>query len=313
MSAPTSKFVRIHTSTLIADLPLQFDVFLKLGDKHIHYLRQSESVEMDRLKRLRTKKVKHLFIPTEMEAEYQKFLDRGLDLLKKKKDIPVELKSQMLIGQSKAASQGMFDDPTKKENFTRAQDVVGVQVEHLIKNPAALEQMLKLENFDKTVYQHCVNVSTIAVGLAHFLGAPENVCQVVGTGALMHDMGKAKLGLDKLLPGAKLTPDQEEKMRQHPRAGCEDLQDKKYISKDVLDIILLHEERIDGKGYPAGVKKLDQIFQVVGLANMFDRMVTYESKTPREAYEAIAKMDPPPYDKDLIAGLKDVLVTNKML
>ena len=306
------KFVRIRIATLIPNAPLGFDLFLKLSSKHIHYLNKNDSIERERLKHLKAKKVNHLFIPSEAEPAYLEFLSRGLNELKSSKSLSSEDKSQVLVGQGKSATEAVFAEPEKKENYARAQDVVGAQVEHLMKSPQAMEQMLRLENYDKSIYQHSVNVSTIAVGLAHFLGAPKEICQAVGTGALMHDIGKTKLGLENVSPSEKLDGETEAKMRTHPRVGCEVLQGKKYISKDIMDIILLHEERIDGKGYPGGVKKLDQIFQVVGLANMYDKLVTYDGLSPKDAYERIAKIDPPPYDKDLIKGLKDVLVANKL-
>jgi putative nucleotidyltransferase with HDIG domain len=306
-----SSYVRIHTSTLVPDQELGFDVFLKLAGKHIRYSRKDDSIDSEQLKKLKSKKVKYLFIPESEEPAYQSFLSRGLEMLKTK-NLPSDAKSELIVGQGKAATEAVFADPEKKENFTRAEEVVSLQVSHLMKSPEALEQMIKVNSFDKTIYQHSVNVSTIAVGLAHFLGAPEEVCQVVGTGGLLHDIGKTKLGLDQVSGSDKLSKEDTEKMRTHPRVGCEVLQGKKYISKDVLDIILLHEERLDGKGYPAGVKKLDQIFQVVGLANLYDKMVTFDGMTPKAAYERISGMSPAPYDPDLIVGLDDVLKKNKI-
>ena len=305
------KFIKIHTATLIPNRDLGFDVYIKLPHKELKYLRAQDSVGEDDLAKLKEKKVHDLYIPEEMLELYKKYLEEGLALLKSG-NLNVLEKSKLLIGQSKAATEEMFRNPEKKENYTRTQEVVGAQVDHLIKNPEAMEQVLKLESFDKSIYQHSVNVSTIAVGLAHFLGATEEICQVVGTGARLHDIGKTQLDIEEQDSSKKLTKAQEEKMREHPREGCAILGGKKYISKDVLDIILLHEERIDGKGYPAGIRKMDQIFQVVGLANFYDKMVSREGKSPKEAYEALVKFDVKPYAEDLIIGLKDVLEKNKI-
>ncbi len=304
-------FVRIHTATLFPDTVLGFDVYLKLADKHILYVRKDDSIDASRLKNLKERKVTRLYIPQAEEPQYKIFLEKGLQALKDN-SVPAPQKSQLLVGQSKAAAEAVFQNPEAKENYTRAQEIVALQVEHLKKNQAALSEMLENDSADNSIYQHSVNVSTIAVGLAHYLGAPDNVCEVVGTGGLLHDIGKTKLGLDHLDPAIKLTKEQAEALRSHPRAGCEVLLEKKYISKDVLDIILLHEERLDGRGYPAGVKKLDQIFQVVGLANLYDKMVTIEGMSPQDAYDRISKMEPPPYQRDLITGLEDVLKKNKI-
>lgn len=290
--------IAIRTATLRANIMLGFDVYLLISGKHLLYVKRDDNIEEQRLTKLNEKNVRQVFIDEKDKVSYEEFLKASSKKALSDLSMPLKDRAMILGGQSKAAVEEMFVSPEKKENYTATQQAAANQVALLLKHPEALEQLLKIASQDKTVYQHSVNVSAIAVGLAAALGAPVNVCNAVAIGGLLHDIGRK---------GAPLERDE-----QHPRVGAQALVGKRYVSPDVLDIIVLHEERLDGQGYPSGVKKIDQIFQVVGLANLYDRMVTFEGKNPKEAYEIILKMSPAPYDDQLIEGLKDVLVANRV-
>lgn len=294
--------IPIRTATLRPNVMLGFDIYLRISGKHLLYIKRVDNIEIDRLDNLHKKLVRQVFIEDKDMAAYLEFLSVSANAALKEKSLTAAQRAQIIGGQSKAAVEDMHENPELKDNFTRTQQAAANQVAMLLHNPEALEQMIKIAAYDKTVYQHSVNVATIAIGLAAALGAPVETCQMLGVGGLLHDLGR---GPD---PATK----NPEAYQQHPRNGAGLLHGKKYVSQDVLDIILLHEERIDGKGFPGGVKKLDQIFQVVAIANMYDRHVTLEGKNPREAYEMISAIKPAPYEKELITGLKDVLVANKI-
>lgn len=305
-------YCKIRLGTLRVDQGMGFDVFLKLGSKYLLYAKGSDGLELHRMKHLKLKNVTHLFIREEDQNAYKSYVEASLEKLKNS-EMSVDTKSELLVGEGVAAAEAVYENPEQKSDYVHAQDVMSIQVAHLLKNPDALEQMLRVESADKSLYRHCVNVATISIGLSSFLGASEQICMTVGMGGLMHDIGDKRRGTDLQMIEADMNDQQKESYHDHTREGASLLSNKKYISRDVLDIILLHHERIDGKGFPAGTKKLDQIFQVVGLANMYDRMVTFEGKQPEEAYEILRKMNPAPYQGELILGLKDVLKANKML
>ncbi|MEW6057990.1 MAG: HD domain-containing phosphohydrolase [Bdellovibrionota bacterium] len=310
-------FVQVSTATLRPHITLGFDVYLLISGKHLLYVNRNDNIEPERLERLKAKNVRTLYVESKDFEAYERFLKKSATLALNDASMPNQVKAAIITGQSKAAVESMFTDPEKKENYLATQAAAANQVALLQKQPEAIADMLKVASFDKTTYQHSVNVATIAIGIATALEAPEKVREVIGTGALLHDLGRTAVSGQSdpnapPKPVDQMTPEEHEHYLQHPRAGAGRLLDKKHISRDVLDIILLHEERLDGRGFPSGVKKLDQIFQVVGLANLYDRYVTFEGKTPKEAYLAISEMKPLPYEEDLVAALKDVLEGQKI-
>lgn len=297
----------IKTASLRPDVPLGFDVYLLISDRHLLYVKRSDGIERERLERLRSKNVRDVFIDDSDRVAYEQFLADGAARALDDESMPLASRSALLAGQSKSAVEQIFDDPTPRENYERIRQAAANHMALLLKHPDALEHTVALARLDKTVYQHSVNVAAISIGLAASVGAPAETCNALGIGGLLHDIGKS------IAPSESPVPLDRPGLEQHPRQGAGMLLGKKYVSRDVLDIILLHEERLDGKGYPAGVRKLDQVFQVVGLANLYDRRVTLEGVDPRAVYDEISKSKPLLYDQRLIEALKDVLVANNLL
>jgi putative nucleotidyltransferase with HDIG domain len=302
----------VSTATLRADVVLGFDLYLKISGKNLLYVRRNDNLEQTQQEKLHQKNVREVFIAENDRLAYEEFLRGSLKLALSPDNImALEDRANIVSGQAKAAVEGMFANPESRENYKAAEQAAAGQVSFLKKFPEALALILERAKSDQSVYQHSVNVASIALGIAHWLEAPEEACDIMALAGLLHDIGKREnpqMGAehDDGRPG-------DSEYLQHARAGASFLVGKPYVSKDVLDIILFHEERIDGKGYPSGVKKLDQIFQVVGLANFYDRLVTIRGWTPEKAFDYIEGMRPHPYEPDLIDGLKEVLVKNKIL
>jgi putative nucleotidyltransferase with HDIG domain len=286
---------------LIPNVTLGFDVYLQIADKKLLYIKRDDTIEDSRIKKLVDKNVVEVFVTEKDYPIYLGYLDSKFKNTLRDDKTPVEQKVVLVTAQSKEVVSRMFEEPSK-ENYKRTEKAAIDQVELLLKTPQSLEALLMMSRHDHSLYQHSVNVATISIGLGLQLKAPDKVCEHLGIGALLHDIGRMHDG--------KIVAPGNAEYSQHPRLGAGMLQGKNFIPKDVLDIILMHEERLDGKGFPAGVKKLDQIFQVVGLANLMDKMVLFEKKKPDDVIKELLKMDPPPYHPDLIKGLQDVLVAN---
>lgn len=293
-------------------MTLGFDVYIHISEKNILYIHRDDCIEDEQLSRLHKKNVSKLFISKEDFPAYEKFVALSVNSALNDPNVSKTERAQIINGQSKGSVEDFFEKPESPEAFKHTQAAAGFQVALLLKKPEMLEDMLKIAQNDKTTYQHSVNVASIAIGLAALLKAPVETCEMVGLGGLLHDVGLQDT--PELLHHnmGNIGPEQREAYQQHPRVGAGKLSAKKHISKDILDIILMHEERLDGQGFPSGVKKVDQIFQLVGLANFYDRQVTFLGQTPQEAYTYIQSLRPAPYDERLIKGLKDVLVANRI-
>lgn len=141
---------------------------------------------------------------------------------------------------------------------TVSQDAVLPLVEEISasvwRNPAALISVARLKTHDDYSYLHSVAVSALMLALARQLKLDERLVRMAGVGGLMHDLGKAFMPLEILNKPGRLTDEEFAVMKSHPAAGAQALQEGGCES-DIVDIALHHHERMDGRGYPDGLRE----------------------------------------------------------
>jgi putative nucleotidyltransferase with HDIG domain len=134
-----------------------------------------------------------------------------------------------------------------------------------------------LDSRDPYTYDHSENVSKYAVQIAERMNLSKDVCKNIRTGGLLHDIGKIGIPESILTKPGKLTDVEYNIIKTHPTIGYEMLKHvDSYKKNGVLDIVLYHHERYDGKGYPAGLKGSDIPLpaRIVAVADTFDAMIS---------------------------------------
>jgi response regulator RpfG family c-di-GMP phosphodiesterase len=128
---------------------------------------------------------------------------------------------------------------------------------------------------DNETHGHSYRVVEYAVVVAERMGVTEPELTWIRRGAILHDVGKIGVPDAILRKPGKLTPQEWEEMRRHPEMGYEMLKHIPFL-EPALDIVLYHQERYDGAGYPNGLGGDDiplgaRIFAVV---DTFDAMTS---------------------------------------
>lgn len=144
---------------------------------------------------------------------------------------------------------------------------------------ARLETLARLalaaEYRDDHSHEHTERVARTAALLAERLGLPQVEVQRLRQAAPLHDIGKLAVSDAILLKPGRLTTDELEQVRRHPRAGAAILSGSSY---DVLrlaeEIALTHHEWWDGSGYPAGLRgdAIPLSGRLVAVADVFDAL-----------------------------------------
>jgi HD-GYP domain-containing protein (c-di-GMP phosphodiesterase class II) len=122
--------------------------------------------------------------------------------------------------------------------------------ESIDRHPDAFRSLTRLKTADEYTYIHSVAVCALMVSLGRELGLSEAQCREAGLAGMLHDLGKAVMPQDVLNKPGKLTPEEFDIIKTHPRRGWELLQDAKNLPDGVYDVCLHHHERMDGTGYP---------------------------------------------------------------
>ncbi len=130
-----------------------------------------------------------------------------------------------------------------------------------------------------------VNTAIMSLMVGKTLGLSKSNLIDLGTGALLHDIGKSQIPHEILNKPSNLTEDEFTIMKDHTILGYLMVKDNGSISAFVKTIILMHHEKLDGSGYPNGIegKDLNPLVQICSVCDIFDAMITdrvYRNKLP---------------------------------
>jgi HD-GYP domain-containing protein (c-di-GMP phosphodiesterase class II) len=171
---------------------------------------------------------------------------------------------------------------------------------------------------DPYTARHSVRVAELARALGERLGLQGDTLWGLQAVARVHDVGKITVPDSVLRKAGALTPEEYEEMKGHVEAGVRILQ---HISlyRDSLEILAQHHERLDGSGYPRGLKGEEIIFpaRVLAVADAYDAMTTdrpyRRAKTPEEAVRELYRVAGKEYDLNVVRALEDELVARGVL
>ena len=141
---------------------------------------------------------------------------------------------------------------------------------------------------------HSTSVSRYAEALARAVNLPENEVERIKIGALLHDVGKIGIPESVLKKPGKLTDEEWEIMKQHPTIGAEKVLAPNEALRDLIPIVKYHHERIDGRGYPEGLKgnEIPLEARIVSVADAYHALVSdrpYRKGMPIEKACAILR------------------------
>jgi len=133
---------------------------------------------------------------------------------------------------------------------------INIHLEKLVveRTHGLLEGMISALDYRDTETQwHSRRVSLYARRLAEALGVEGEALEVIEQGALLHDIGKIGVRDSILLKPGPLTPEEWVEMKLHPEQGFRMLSRIPFLA-GASQIVLQHQERFDGRGYPSGLK-----------------------------------------------------------
>lgn len=165
-------------------------------------------------------------------------------------------RAERICAKSGAVMRQMFNEARMGQalNTEIAKTVSEEITNSVMRNQGALISVVRLKTKDDYTYMHSVAVCALMVALGQQLGLPEDQVRLAGLAGLMHDIGKIGVPLDVLNKPGALTQDEFKVVRNHPTEGYHILKTLEDLHPSVLDVCLHHHERIDGKGYPEGLK-----------------------------------------------------------
>ena len=133
-----------------------------------------------------------------------------------------------------------------------------------------------LSNYVAWLYTHSVDVAMISLMIANQLGYAEDDLLNLGLGTLLHDVGKLLVPKSILEKPGALSEAEMMIIKQHCDLGISSIE-RFDLPKAYTDIILYHHEKMDGSGYPRGIKgdEISQNIRIVMIADAIDGITAY--------------------------------------
>lgn len=176
----------------------------------------------------------------------------------------------------------------------------------IMDDPTVSLWLTRIRGEDEFSAAHSMNVATLSIAFARHLGMPEQELLAVGLGALLHDIGLSEAAAPLTRRSEPLSPADFDLLRKHPLDGFYSIRDRASLNSVTTDIVRWHHERIDGSGYPEGLKG-DQIPRhvlIVAIADMYDAMVSdrpfRKAMPPTQALTEIHRVAERTFGKELV-------------
>ncbi|MYL49027.1 HD domain-containing protein [Halobacillus litoralis] len=163
---------------------------------------------------------------------------------------------------------------------------------------------------DDYIFTHSLNVTMYALALGKELNLTSPRIEELGLGAILHDVGKMNVPREILLKPGRLTGDEFEAIQTHAEAGFEILRQSPNIPLLAAHCAYQHHERMDGSGYPRGIKSDDiHLFgKILAIADVFDAVtsnrVYREAMLPHEGLEILYSGSGSLFDQSMVEAFR---------
>jgi putative two-component system response regulator len=157
-----------------------------------------------------------------------------------------------------------------------------------------LSLALTIEARDKCTEGHCQRLARYGVALGRALGLEDDDLSALERGGYLHDIGKVGIPDHVLLKPSRLTDVEYEVMKQHTVIGDRLCGELRSLQR-VRPIVRHHHERLDGSGYPDGLRgdAIPLLAQITSVVDVFDALTTERpykaARSTREAFEELRR------------------------
>jgi putative nucleotidyltransferase with HDIG domain len=201
------------------------------------------------------------------------------------------------VDQARLEFQGIFSAATSGGNISRTEvDDAGASVMTAIADGGIRRWLEIVWTYDNTTYQHCMLVTGLAAEFARSLGLSRKDQERLVRGALLHDLGKAKIPLAILNKPDRLNEEELAVMRTHPGIGYGLLHKQGNFEAEMLEVVLRHHELLDGSGYPDGLSgsQIGDLVRLITICDIYaaliERRPYKQPMPPQRAFDILQDM-----------------------
>lgn len=179
-------------------------------------------------------------------------------------------------------------------------------IESVMDNADAFKCVSALRSKDAYLLEHSVNVAVLLVTFGRYLELDRDMLRQLAVGGILHDVGKIKVDSNVLNKPGKLTPEEFEHMKLHQVYAIPIMSEAQGLSQVSKDVCLMHHEKLDGRGYPRGLKgeQLPLHGRMSCIVDIYDALTATrcykEAMSPASAFKILLSLTPFHLDESLV-------------
>ncbi|MBD8070442.1 HD-GYP domain-containing protein [Bacillus sp. PS06] len=255
----------------------------------------------------------------ELGISYVYVEDERTKDIKAKKPISDQLRKE-----AKATIENQFNDIQKKDKLAQAvvlektskelSKVIRSLLFEIKSNKDLITLLSDVITYDNYIFSHSLNVTLYSLAIGAKLNLSVKELEILGLGAILHDVGKMSIPTDILMKNGKLTEEEYEIVKAHTSNGFEILRSVQTIPLIASHCAYQHHERLDGSGYPRGIKGNDIHYfaRIIAVADVFDAVTSNRiyrnAMLPHEGLEILYAGVGQLYDAKIIEAFRRAVV-----
>ena len=306
---PTAGYLAVQIEMLRRLQHSASDLFVQYKPtcEPVLYHRAGCPLEAEQLSKLSDASIHHIYVRTE---DFQHF---GAHLLESVDSVPgreIPIAERFAVLQvAMAVEIEQASRLVQCGAFVSLAQRVGPELSSLLSNGDVLPRdLFRLARHDFNTFTHVTNVASYSVILAERLGLCDQAGLTrIATAAILHDIGKRFIPISILAKPGKLDPEERAIIETHPLRGYEELCERPDLNFEQLMIVYQHHERVDGTGYPVGLRgeEIHPYARMMAVVDVFDAMTGVRPyrrpATAQEAMEYIRKSAGTHFDPEMVA------------
>lgn len=285
----TPDYIPVELNAIVVDTIVGCDLYLKNcvnnEVRYVLYCGGTKVISSDKIDDLRRHQIKSLFIRKEDQKVYLKYVESSLKQVINNEKMDIKEKAIIVYGVAKNIMTDVFEDPRSGEHMERSKTWVSNTIDLVMKNKASYSSMISMISYDYYTYTHSVNVSVLGLLFAKYLGFDGSEMQSLGTGLLLHDVGKTQVDSAIINKTDRLNDEEIVQIKMHVELGSDILKQTGGIENASFFPIMQHHEKFNGGGYPYRLKG-DEIHRYGRIACIID---VYDALTTKRSYSDARK------------------------
>ncbi|MFT7003332.1 MAG: HD-GYP domain-containing protein (c-di-GMP phosphodiesterase class II) [Sulfurimonas sp.] len=269
---------------------LNFNLYIPNKHTQMSLFLQSNTV-IDKQYNEKLQKIEQLFTSMLEKTKYDDFLEINIQNILDDKLLTLEEKTNIIYETSGELTNSLYSNPSALKNAKLSKNIVSPILQSILYNEHTISSYIQIIKYDYYTHTHSLNVSIYALCLGAELNLSKDRLIKLGRSALLHDLGKSKIESNIVNKVDSLTDHEYAHMKKHSSFGYDIAKEIGIVDKEILDGILHHHEKLNGTGYPEGLKNEEiKLFpRIIAICDVFDAMTTKRSyKNALSSFEALS-------------------------